>query len=94
MWTPVQVGLFAVRSWNRKKYFVRTPSEFPYEGYYDQTAFRAGLEFGTLIHWKGSRLSLGYFLRVLDIGLVAIYNNAYQDLQYYSSSGFTLRYVF
>ena len=93
-WSPIQLGIFSVRSWDRDGYFLRSPSKYPYAGYYDETALRWGLEFGTVVKWKSSPVALAYHVRILDAGVVAIYNNANKDLQYHVSSGLALRYCF
>lgn len=93
-WIPIQLGIFTVRTWDQSRYFLSSPPKYPYENYYDQNAFRWGLEFGSVIKWTEKDLSIAYHLRILDSGIVAIYNNAGKDLQYYISSGLAVSYHF
>lgn len=94
IWNPIQIGLFGLFSWDEKTYFTNSPSHYPTPGYYDQTALRLGVEFGTSLLLPNSRWSVAYFIRVLDSGLIAFYNNDRKDLQYYISSSLSLRYHF
>lgn len=94
IWRPLQFGIFTSRSWDKKHYFLKSPTKYPYTDYYDQTAFRSGLEISTTISFFPSRLALAYHFRILDTGIIAIYNNSSRDLQYYISSGFSLQYLF
>jgi len=94
IWHPIQVGLFGLFSWDEKTYFTDSPSYYPTPGYYDQTALRLGVEFGTSLLLPNNQWSVAYFIRVLDSGLIAIYNNDRKDLQYYISSSLSLRYHF
>lgn len=93
-WQPIQIGAFMLYSLDNRKFFFNSPAKYPYKHYYDQTALRWGLEAGTVYEWKNYPLALAYHIRVLDAGVVAIYNNANKDLQYHVSSGFSVRYVF
>lgn len=94
IWIPVQIGVFTVRSLDRKNYFVKSPSEYPSDGYYDATAFRWGFLYGTAIEFPESHFSVAYYIKVLDNGLIALYNNSRMDLQYYISSGIGIHYIF
>jgi hypothetical protein len=94
VWSPMQVGIFLTRSMDGGHYFRASPAKYPSADYYDQTALRGGLEFSTAILFESTHIGFAYSLRVLDSGLVAIYNNANRDLQYYISSGLALRYQF
>lgn len=94
LWMPFQVGLFAVYSLDGQHYFTKSPDKYPYNNYYDQTAIRCGVELGSQMDIWELPISLAYHIRVLDAGLVAIYNNANKDLQYHISSGVSLRYLF
>lgn len=94
IWVPIQIGIFTVRTWDLDHYFLTDPDQYPYSNYYDQTAFRWGIEFGSVIIYPQHSMSLAYYLRILDTGLIAIYNNAHKDLQYFSSSGLSIRYHF
>lgn len=85
---------FTVRSWDRHNYFMTSPDKYPYEQYYDETALRYGLEFGSTMTFKDYNFAVAYRLRILDSGLIAVYNNKNRDLQYYISSGVSLQYVF
>ncbi len=93
-WVPMQIGFFTTRSWDSEHYFLEGPSQYPYSNYYDQTAFRWGIEFGSVLTYMNTGIAIAYHLRVLDTGLIAIYNNGRKDLQYYVSSGLALRYHF
>lgn len=93
-WTPMQIGFFTMRSWDSEHYFLEGPSQYPYSNYYDQTAFRWGIEFGSILKFMNTGIAVAYHLRVLDTGIIAIYNNGQKDLQYYVSSGLALRYYF
>lgn len=93
-WRPLQVGVFTIRSWDRENYFTKSPDQYPYEGYYDFTAFRAGLEVSNTLIFNQSRIAISYRFRILDNGIVAVYNNSHKDLQYYISSGLALSYLF
>lgn len=94
VWAPIQPGLFAIGSWDRENYFLKSPSKYPYDSYYDQTAVRWGLEFSSVVGWKNAPISIAYHIRIIDAGVVAIYNNSHKELQYYLSSGISLRYAF
>lgn len=94
LWTPMQVGVFLTRALPTKQYFKASPSKYPSADYYDQTALRGGLEFGTSVMFSKTNLGVAYHMRVLDAGLIAFYNNAHRDLQYYVSSALSLRYQF
>lgn len=93
-WEPVQIGFFVLRSWNQDKYFLRSPTQFPDDNYYSQTLFRLGLEWGMSYTLEDIDLSLSYRFRILDNGLIALYNNSGKDLQYYTSSGLGLQFRF
>lgn len=92
-WRPLQIGAFIIRSWDQDKYFLRSPSQYPENGYYQPTVLRFGLEFGTTVNFS-SHLGFSYRFRILDNGIVALYNNSNKDLQYYTSSGLALQYFF
>lgn len=92
-WKVFQIGAFAVYSMN-SDYFISSPSSYPTPGYYDPTSLRLGGEFGTTYAFEKSGVELAYRLRILDLGVVALYNNAHRDLQYYISSGFEVHYRF
>lgn len=94
IWRPLQVGLFGLYSLDNDRYFLESPKKYPSPGYYDGTAMRWGIDFATTFVWVQSSLGFAYHLRILDSGVVAIYNNKNRDLQYYISSGFSLRYLF
>lgn len=79
---------------NDKKYFLRSPGKYPYPEYYDETALRYGLEFGTTLTFMPSRLAIGYRVRIFDNGVIAAFNKNNRDLQYYISSGLSLQYLF
>ena len=90
-WEPIQIGAFALYSWDRR-FFLKTPDKYPTDNYYEQTAFRWGLEQGSSFSFLNERWHLALTLRIIDNGIVAIYNNANRDLQYYLSSGLRLEY--
>lgn len=94
MWRPLQFGFFGVYALNNKRFFLKSPDKYPYPGYYDETAFRYGLEFGTTYTFMPSRIAIGYRLRIFDNGIIATFNNNNRDIQYYISSGFTVQYLF
>ncbi len=94
MWRPLQFGLFSVYALNTDRYFLKSPSKYPSKGYYDETAFRYGIEFGTTYTFLPSHFGIGYRLRIFDNGLIAMFNNTNRDIQYYISSGVTLQYLF
>lgn len=91
---PLEIGLFVTYSLDTKNYFLVSPSKYPYNSYYDETALRWGFEISNSIYFPQKSLSATYHIRVLDTGLIAFYNNDRKDLQYYISSGFSLRYHF
>lgn len=93
-WKPLQIGFFAMRSWDNDNYFLRSPNEYPQDNYYEQTIVRFGLEVGTTVFLTDTNFALAYRLRFLDNGLVALYNNTNKDLQYYTSSGLALQFYF
>ncbi|WP_253715809.1 hypothetical protein [Bdellovibrio bacteriovorus] len=93
-WRPLQMGAFMVVAMNNDRYFMKSPDQYPESNYYDFTAVRYGIEFGSTFTFFPSRLGLGYHLRVFDNGVVAIFNNSNRDLQYYISSGISLQYLF
>jgi hypothetical protein len=92
-WQPLTVGAFAICSLDSKRFFVKSPDKYPAD-YYEQTQLRGGIEFGTNVMLKSARVSFAIYLRVLENGMVALFNNAHRDLQYYSASGFALHYQF
>ncbi|WP_255490133.1 hypothetical protein [Bdellovibrio sp. KM01] len=94
IWRPLQFGIFAVYALNSDRYFMRSPDKYPSKGYYDETAFRYGLEFGTTYTFLPSGFGIGYRIRIFDNGLTAMFNNSNRDVQYYISSGVTLQYLF
>jgi hypothetical protein len=87
VWKPVQVGIFALYSWDQSNYFLKSPNKYPSGDYYEQTAFRWGIEFGSQIGFWLDRWAIGYSVRITDAGVIALYNNTERDLQYSSSSG-------
>ena len=92
---PVSLGLHALYSDGGGKYFLQSPDQYPYADYYDQTALR--LLFSYAISYRPSfwpRLEVLYQNGILDNGLVALYNNRKSDLQYFWSSGLSLRWKF
>lgn len=94
MWRPLQFGAFFVYSLDRDRYFLDSPSKYPYKGYYDETALRWGAEFSSTLTFYPSRFAVAMRLRIFDNGLIAIYNNSQRDIQYYVSSGISLQYLF
>lgn len=94
VWRPLQFGFFMVYSLDSERYFIDSPDKYPYPKYYDFTALRYGLEFGTTYTFKPSRIGIAYRIRIFDNGVIAIFNNSRRDLQYYVSSGFSLQYLF
>ncbi len=92
-WRPIQFGGFIVTSLDNGRFFITSPSKYPYPEYYDETALRWGAELGSTFTFK-NRFAIGYCLRIFDNGLIAIYNNSNRDLQYYISSGLSLQYAF
>lgn len=94
IWRPLQIGVFTVRSWDGRNYFLTSPGKYPYEQYYDETALRYGVEFGSTFTFTDYNFGISYRLRILDSGLIALYNNRNRDLQYYISSGLSFQYVF
>lgn len=94
LWTPIVAGIFVVYSVDPKNFFSESPDKYPSPGYYDQTQYRWGVEAASKLALSQSRYEIAYWFRIIDIGLVAIYNNAHRDLQYFVSSGFSLRYRF
>ncbi|NCN40834.1 hypothetical protein GW916_06235 [bacterium] len=92
-WSPLEIGAFGIYSLE-KTFFLSSPSKYPTPDYYEQTAFRWGIENGASLLFFNERLSLGVVTRLIDSGMVAIYNNSNRDLQYYLSSGFRLEYRF
>lgn len=93
-WYPLQMGVFTVRTWDQDNYFLKSPSQYPADNYYESTAFRWGFELGATVLFIPSQISLSYRLRVIDNGIVALYNNGNKDLQYFTSSGLALQYHF
>lgn len=93
-WVPLQLGVFTIYSLDGSHFFLQSPSKYPSAGYYDQTAFRWGIEFGTSLIFRENRYAVSYHFRILDNGFVAVYNNFRRDLQYYVSSGINLQYRF
>ncbi len=91
---PLEIGLFVTYSLDSENYFLVSPSKYPYNSYYDQTALRWGFEVSNSLYFPSKSLSATYHIRILDTGLIAFYNNDRKDLQYYISSGFSLRYHF
>jgi hypothetical protein len=94
LWKPLQLGIFAVYSMNDGNYFVKSPPNYPSPGYYDGTDIRPGIELGSTYRFENTHLELAYRMRLIDLGITAIYNNAHRDLQYYVSSGLELHYRF
>lgn len=94
LWTPLQFGAFFIYSLDGYHFFNESPSKYPSPGYYDETRYRYGAEIGSNLAFLYSGIEVGYRLRIIDTGFVAIYNNAHRDLQYYVSSGLELRYRF
>lgn len=93
-WKPIQIGVFLIRSFDQDSYFLKTPDRYPTDNYYEPTLFRFGLELGSSFIFEDYNLGFSYRLRLLDSGIIALYNNSNKDLQYYSSSGFALQYYF
>ncbi len=93
-WRPIQFGAFLVYAMNQDKYFLKSPEKYPYPEYYDETALRYGLEFSSTITFKPSRVGFGYHFRIFDNGVIASFNSSARNLQYYSSSGLSLQYLF
>lgn len=93
-WRPIQFGFFMVYAMNQDKYFLNSPSKYPYPGYYDETALRYGAEFSSTFTYWPTGIAIGYHIRVFDNGLIAAFNNSNRDLQYYMSSGVSFQYVF
>ncbi|MBL7545083.1 MAG: hypothetical protein JNL11_14795 [Bdellovibrionaceae bacterium] len=91
---PLQMGIFTTRTLDYKAYFLESPSQYPEKNYYDETRLRWGFEFGSALTFWSTRFELAYLVRIIDSGLVAVLNNSNKDLQYYISSGVSLRYRF
>ena len=93
-WRPVQFGTFLTYAMNNDRFFVKSPAIFPDEKYYEQTALRIGIEVGTDITFEKYPVSVGTYLRWLDAGIIAFYNNPRRDQQYYVSSSLSIQYKF
>lgn len=94
IWKPASIGFNTIYAVDRDNFFIESPKKFPSDGYYEQTALRAALELGSSMIFLETNLELIYYLRFLDNGLIAFYNNNRRDLQYYTSSGIGLSYHF
>lgn len=93
-WRPLQIGLFMTYAMNNTRFFTRSPSIYPAKNYYEQTKLRYGVEVGTDIAFKKYPLNIGIYMRWLDVGLVALFNNQQRDQQFYFSSAVSLQYKF
>jgi hypothetical protein len=93
-WAPVQVGVFALATLNEKEYFTESPTVFPSEDYYDQTAVRTALQLSSTLYFAGGQAAVVYHLSILENGLIAMYNNNWQNLKYFWSSGLGLQFFF
>ena len=94
LWRPLHIGPFLSLTTDQKRFFLMSPEKYPEDGYYEQTALRGGAEIGTTVLFCKARLAFALYFRLLDNGMVAIYNNRTRDLQYFSSSGLGLQYHF
>ena len=90
---PFSMGLFMINSQDGNTFFYESPDKYPSPGYYDQTRFRWGFEFGSSIT-VNQQYGIAYFFRIIDSGAVAAFNNRSKSLQYYISSGLSLLYRF
>lgn len=93
-WKPLHIGAFVLYTTDQKRFFLTSPKKYPADGYYEQTALRGGAELGSTVLFCESRLAMALYFRILDNGLVAIYNNRTRDLQYFSSTGLGLQFHF
>lgn len=93
-WRPSQFGIFTTYAMNNDRFFFNSPSVYPEDNYYEQTKFRYGIEFGTDITFNKHPISLGIYMRWLDVGLIALFNNQHRDQQFYFSSAVSLQYHF
>lgn len=93
-WQPAYFGIFLVHSWDQSHYFMKSPSKYPYEGYYDETALRPGFEWATSFGFQPQKLEIVYSLRIVDGGLIAWHNNSSDDMKFFVSSGVSLQYRF
>ena len=93
-WKPLHIGLFLLYSTDQQRFFTKSPSKYPEDGYYEETALRGGVELGSTVLLRHSRLGFAMYMRILDNGIVATLNNVYRDLQYYTSTGLGLQYQF
>lgn len=93
-WQPAHFGIFMIHSWDQSQYFIESPSKYPYEGYYDQTALRFGFEWATSWNFQSQKWAAVYALRLLDGGLIAWHNNSPENINFFVSSGISLQYKF
>lgn len=93
-WQPFQIGVFATYALSGSRYFLTSPAKYPGSGYYEQTALRHGLELATTYVSNDSNVGIGYRLRILDSGFIAVYNNTESTLKYSAASGIVLQYLF
>lgn len=95
-WHFLTSGIYILRSLDNTHYFRTSPSKYPSAGYYDPTAWRIGVSFGTSITFFSDTTELRYFFMILDNGIVSWFNNQRERdlISYYISHGLALSYRF
>lgn len=96
-WRAIGFGagfIYAFIDLKSNNYFSRSPKQYPDSEYYEQTAFRGLLELSTAVYLPDGSIGISYYLRFLDKGLAAYYDDSKNDLRYYTSSGLGLLYKF
>ncbi|MBX2987670.1 MAG: hypothetical protein KF802_07210 [Bdellovibrionaceae bacterium] len=94
---PLEAGV-VLTSTSRKEYFISSPGKYDDDNYYDVTKIRGGLTLGFSVGRKldeGRVLSVGWFMTILEQGLLSASNNGWsQALENFISSGFGLKLDF
>lgn len=91
-WSAIQVGGFLIGSLDRENFFTESPDTFP-ENYYDQNAIRGGLQLASSLFFSDS-VAITAHMMILESGLIAIFNNKWDDLPYVWATGLGLQVFF
>lgn len=94
-WRPLSIGIcfmYALIDLKDNTYFSRSPQHYPDNSYYEQTALRGALELSTAIRSSQFSLEIVYYLRLLDKGIIAYFDNTLTDLSLATASGLALVY--
>jgi len=93
-WAPLHPGLTVMYSLDGSRYFYKSPDHYPTDNYYEPSVLRWGIQVGSTLRMNRRRFELTAYTVLLDSGLVALYNNDHEALEFFIASGMGVRFYF